>query len=279
MDAPSPAPGNRRSTHWCGTAAGWCRARPRRGSPGCARRSGPTTRIAHADSTRPWTGRMCRRCTGWPACRPAPGRPVRRLRAARRAPPAGAGSASPPAAHRRPAARSRAGPGRRHPPSPARRRRPHPPPAARRRCSPGCDAAACPRRGIDRHRHRAQPAAAQHHRQELDPVARHQRHAVAPAHAMGGQQRGPRAPAPRHIPVFRPAPGPRRARPGARPGPSASPAMSAHACSCFPLLASVRDCLPTVENSLGINYLYVKFMVIIFLINQTDMRGNAWTLT
>ena len=95
MDAPSPAPGNRRSTHWCGTAAGWCRARPRRGSPGCARRSGPTTRIAHADSTRPWTGRMCRRCTGWPACRPAPGRPVRRLRAARRRHPGRRGQRQP----------------------------------------------------------------------------------------------------------------------------------------------------------------------------------------
>ena len=54
--------------------------------------------------------------------------------------------------------------------------------------------------------------------------------------------------------------------------------IAGNVCACmlvFPLLASVRDCLPTVENSLGINYLYVKFMVIIFLINQTDMRGNA----
>ena len=151
---------------------------------------------------------------------------------------AGAGSASPPAAHRRPAARSRAGPGRRHPPSPARRRRPHPPPAARRRCSPGCDAAACPRRGIDRHRHRAQPAAAQHHRQELDPVARHQRHAVAPAHAMGGQQRGPARRVRRRLAIFQCSA--RRLDPGARA--LARGLVHQHRRQCLRMHARVSPC-------------------------------------
>ena len=51
------------------------------------------------------------------------------------------------------------------------------------------------RRGVDRHRHGAQPAAGQEGFQQLDPVGAHQRDPVAEADA-GGQQRGG---APRHV--------------------------------------------------------------------------------
>ena len=165
-------------------------------------------------TARPWTGRMCRRCTGWPACRPAPGRPVRRLRAARRAPPGPARAA--PARRRRIAVQQ---PDLAQGQAVAIHRRQ---PAAGSRIRHQQHAGAvlqdvtqlhAARRGIDRHRHRAQPAAAQHHRQELDPVARHQRHAVAPAHAMGGQQRAARR-VRRRLAIFQCSA--RRLDPGAR---------------------------------------------------------------
>lgn len=131
-------------------------------------------------------------------------------------------------------------------------------------------------RRIDGHHHRAQPTAAQDDGQEFVPVAGHQADTVATPDACRGQARGPACGVGWRIAEAQSPT--RRLHPQAIAQTGALLHQQRRQCQRMHGDASpvVRP-LPGVARlygiSLGINYLCVKFMGIIYLINQTDIKG------